>query len=57
MEKLSQIDQIRAYISYHGVTKVAKKTKISVRTLHYLIKGEFKPNYDTLQKLLKEMGQ
>jgi DNA-binding phage protein len=53
---MTQIDEIKRYIRSTGVAEVSRATQISLRTLHYLIKGEFKPSYVTLQKLLKAMG-
>ena len=55
MKEPTQLEQIQAFIQAAGPTEVARRSKVSVRTLHYIMSGDYKPSYGTLQKLLKEM--
>jgi predicted transcriptional regulator len=46
---------MKKYIRDVGVSEVSRRTKISLRTLHYLLSGDYKPSYRTWQKLVKEI--
>jgi transcriptional regulator with XRE-family HTH domain len=55
MRTLSQLERIIVHIERYGISEMHRRTKISLRTLAYLKKGEYKPSYETLEKLLKDM--
>jgi len=56
-EPVSQLQQIKDFIREHGPTAIAKRTKLSRRTIQYIASGDSQPNYATFQKLLKAMDQ
>ena len=57
MQKLkSELDAIREHIRKYGPAEISRRTKLSQRTLNYLLAGAFNPSYSTLVKLRQDMN-
>ncbi len=50
----SELERIKQLIARDGRDVVAKRAKVSKRTLSYILSGKFKPSYTTMQKLLAD---
>jgi DNA-binding phage protein len=51
------LQEIKSFIEEHGPTEVSRRTRISRRTLQYILSGARKPTFPTMEKLLEAMGK